>query len=307
LWGVLVGLVLRVLFFNQEASSAWSAMAGGFIWLAPLVVGAVTVYVAETTRRRSWLYYFWAPFFANALFIIGTLVILIEGLICAAIIVPLFAAMGALGGLIMGLVCRLTNWPKQTLYALAALPMALGLAGDYLPTPDTHHTITRTAHVQASPARVWQALNHASDIRAEEFGATHAAHIGVPMPLSGITEHRASGPVRVSVWAKGVQIEEPITDWQPERYLRWVYRFTPESFPKGALDDHVMIGGHYFDLKDTSFTLTPAGEGTQVEVKVHYRVSTQFNFYAVPVAKLLLGNMLETGLQFYKQRSERAS
>lgn len=67
-----------------------------------------------------------------------------------------------------------------------------------------------------------------------------------------------------------------------------------------------MIGGHYFDLKDTSFTLTPVAGGTRLDLQAHYRVSTQFNFYADAVAQLLLGNMLETGLKFYKNRSELA-
>jgi hypothetical protein len=68
----------------------------------------------------------------------------------------------------------------------------------------------------------------------------------------------------------------------------------------------VMIGGHYFDMHDTSFTLTPVATGTRLKVQTHYRVSTQFNFYADAVAQLLMGDMLETDLVFYKRRSEAA-
>jgi hypothetical protein len=66
----------------------------------------------------------------------------------------------------------------------------------------------------------------------------------------------------------------------------------------------VVIGGHYFDVVDTSYALQPSGDGTAVTVRVSYRVSTRFNWYAEPVAQFLLGNMAETNLVFYRQRSE---
>jgi hypothetical protein len=302
--GIAGGLLLRFL-FSGEPGGSWSAMAGSFIYLAPMLVGAITVYVAETIERRSWGYYFGAPFLANLLFVLGTLVIMWEGLICAIVIMPMFAFVGAIGGLAMGLVCRVTNWPKQAILSLAALPIALGLGGDYVPTPTVLSSVQHSIFVNAPPAKVWQQINYATNIRPEEFGATWAAKIGVPMPLSGVTEMTPTGRVRKSLWDKSVHFDEPIADWVPERYMRWTYRFDPTSFPPQALDDHVMIGGHYFDLHDTSFTLTPELGGTRLAIAAHYRVSTQFNFYADRVAQLLLGNMLETGLAFYKNRSEK--
>ena len=65
-----------------------------------------------------------------------------------------------------------------------------------------------------------------------------------------------------------------------------------------------MIGGHYFDLIDTRFKLVAVNGGTQLNVSASYRVSTQFNFYAVRVAQFLLGNMLDTAAGFFKYRSE---
>ncbi len=304
--GVGGGMLLRFV-FSGGAGSNWSAMAGAFIYLSPLVVGALTVYVAETRERRTWAYYLWAPFVANCLYVLGTLLIMVEGLICAIVIIPMFAGLGALGGLLMGVVCRMTDWPKHTLYGFAALPLVFGALGDYLPEPTVLSSVQRSTVVHALPERVWVQLNHATDIRPDDFGGTWAARIGVPMPRSGITESTPNGRVRVTHWGKAVQFDEPITDWQPGRYLRWTYRFAPTSFPAHALDDHVLIGGHYFDLRDTSFTLTAVEGGTRVQVVVHYRVTTQFNFYADHVAQLLLGDMLEADLKFYKRRTEAVS
>jgi hypothetical protein len=235
----------------------------------------------------------------------GTLVALIEGIICAVVILPMFGIIGAMGGLAMGLVCRLTNWPRQAVYSLAALPIALGLAGN--PFPESHlvTSMQRSVYVQAAPDKVWQAINNASDIRAQDFAHTLAARISVPMPEHGVTTLQGSERVRDVRWGKGVNFSAVVTHWQPAQHLRVEYRFTPESFPKGALDDHVLIGGHYFDLRSTDYHLRPEGSGTRLTLSTEYRVSTQFNFYAEPVAKLFLGDMLDALTAFYKRRSEQ--
>jgi uncharacterized protein YndB with AHSA1/START domain len=308
--GVAMGMMLRFL-FSGLPGSGWSAMAGSFIYGAPILVGAITVYVAELKERRTWAYYFWAPFIANSLFVLGTLLIMIEGLICAIVIIPLFSVLGGLGGLAMGLVCRLTHWPKPTLYALAALPLTLGFAGDLLPTPQEFSRVESSIVISAPADVVWQQITQAKDISPEDFKGSWAARIGVPMPLTGITTYQPgqsrTGYVRQASWQKKVHFEGLVTDWRPSQYLRWTYRFTPDSFPPQALDDHVMIGGHYFDLIDTSFKLSPEAGGTRLTIAANYRVSTQFNFYAERVGQLLLGNMLDTATGFFKQRSERAA
>ena len=304
--GALFGVLLRLL-FSGGGGSAWSAMAGGFIVCAPLAIGALTVYLAEKQQRRSWGYYFYAPFFATLLFICGTLAILIEGIICAIVIVPMFAAMGSVGGVVMGLVCRLTDWPRQAVYCFGVVPVLLGLAGDLLPTPVAHRSVERSLLIQAPPKAVWGLINSATDIRADEVGDAWAFRIGAPMPVSGITRDApAGGHVRSMVWTRNVHFsgEVAAADWQPERHVRWAYRFAADSFPPGSLDDHVVMGGHYFDLIDTTYTLEPQGTGTLLRMQVRYRISTQFNLYADWVAQWLLGDFSEVILRFYQRRSE---
>ncbi len=303
--GALAGVLLR-LAFSGPAGSPWSAMAGAFIYIAPVLVGMVTVYLAERQQRRSWVYYFAAPALATCLFVVGTLLILIEGLICAIVIVPMFACLGGLGGLVMGLICRLSNWPRHTLYSVAALPFVLVLAAGHLPRSDEIGSIERSVVIAAPAAIVWQQLNGIQGIGEAEMAEAWAMRIGVPMPLSGVTQETAAGRVRHSRWAAQVHFDEVIQDWQAERYLRWTYRFDDDSFPRAALDDHVLIGGHYFDLIDTSYTLTPTAAGIRLTTRVRYRISTEFNFYADWAAQFLLGNLSGVGLRLYKTRSEAA-
>jgi len=308
-WPLLVGaaaaLVLRIA-FSGGPGRPFSAMLGAFIYLAPAVCGAVTVYMAERIERRGWGYYIWAPWVSTALFVVGTLLVFIEGMICAVVIVPLFAVMGSVGGLAMGLVCRVTHWPKPALYSFAMLPLVLGAIEPQLPNPDRFSTTSRTLFIAAPAERVWHELNNARDIQPAEVGDAWAYRIGVPMPLAGVTHETPEGRVRQVQWQKDVHFEELITEWQPQQHMKWHYRFAPDSFPAGALDDHVVIGGHYFDLRDSAFTLTPRDGGTELRIDVSWRVSTRFNWYADRVAQFLLGDFSEHILRFYKVRSEGA-
>lgn len=306
--GALAGVALRLI-FSGSGGSAWSPMVAAFIFGAPLLVSVVTVYLAERVRRRSWGYYFVAPLLANLLFVIGTLLLVIEGWICAIVIVPMFAILGGLGGLLMGCICRMTNWPRPALYCAGALPLVLAFAAPLVPTPSTIGAIERTIVVEAPAAVVWQSLNDIRDIRGEEMDDALALRIGVPQPISGLTEDSAVGRVRTSRWGKEVYFDEIIVDWEPGHYLRWTYRFHPDSFPRRALDDHVVIGGHYFDLLDTSYMLEPleGGATTRLSSRTRYKIATQFNFYASWVAQILVGNLNEVGLRLYKSRSEQAA
>lgn len=308
--GAAAAFVIRLLFRGQPGGP-FSAMLGTFIYLAPAVCGAVTVYAAERIRRRSFGYYLWAPWVATALFVAGMLLVFIEGLICAIVIVPMFALMGSLGGLVMGIVCRITNWPKQALYSFALLPLALGGLESLLPNPDQFSATTRSVFIAAPAEAVWHELNNARDIQPAEIGGAWAWRIGVPMPVHGVTELRPEeGPgvrVREVRWQKNVHFEEVVAEWSPPHRLRWTYRFSPDSFPPGALDDHVLIGGHYFDLRETTYTLDPREGGTELRIDVAWRVSTRFNGYADRVAHFLLGDFSEHILGLYKARAEQAN
>jgi len=304
--GAMAGLFLRLV-YSGGPDEAFATMLSGFVVFTPMFVGVVTVYVAEREKRRTWGYYAVAGALANTLVVIGAMAILIEGLICAIVIVPLFASFGAFGGVLMGAVCRYTNWPRRTLYAFAALPLLLGPVEGRVPFAAKTGVIERSVVVAASPDAVWRRLLDAPDIRAGELEHAWMFRIGVPVTESGRMLPASSDRVRRVTMGKNIYFDEVITDWREREYLRWTYRYYEDSFPPHALDDHVKLGGHYFDITDTSYTLTREGEQTRLDLRLHYRVSTRFNWYADPVARLLLGNLAEVNLDFYRGRSEGRS
>jgi uncharacterized protein YndB with AHSA1/START domain len=301
--GVLAGLALRYV-FSGKPGDPYATMMASFILLTPLVVGAVTVYVAERQRPRTWRYHFFAAALSNVCCVIGAMLVLWEGLICAILIVPLFALFGGLGGLLMGAICRRTRRPGSSLYSLAALPLVLGFLETGLPLPDSIRGVERQVHIDAPPGTVWRYLQNTGRITPAEVEHGWLYRIGVPLPEIGATEHGAQGSVRRIRMGKGIRFDQIVAEERPGRYIRWTYRFAPDSVPPRALDDHVAIGGAYFDMLDTSYTLTPRGAGTDLRIRMRYRVSTRFNWYVGPIADALFGNFEETILGFYRGRSE---
>lgn len=304
LWaGTAAGVALRLVFSGRPGHS-YAAMMATFIYLSPMLVGAITVYVAESSRRRSWAYYIWAPFVANVLYVVGTLIINLEGVICAILIIPMFAFLGSIGGFIMGAVCRATNWPRPIAYSLAVLPLVLGFVETGMPLPERVSVVERKVIIEAAPETVWKQISNVRDIRPDEVGNAWIYRIGVPLPEAGVTQSTPSGLVRRITMGKNIHFDQVVTGWDENRYVHWTYRFEEDSFPPYALDDHVVLGGHYFDVQDTSYTLTPKGSATELTIRMKYRVSTQFNWYAAPIAAFLFGNFEEVILDFYRRRSE---
>lgn len=303
--GALLGITLRLLFSGGPGHEL-TPMLAAFMVLVPMAVGAVTVYVAELRQRRTWAYYFGMGAVANVLFVLGTYMFTIEGLICSIIATPLFAVLGGLSGILAGAACRLSRrWTRPTVYCLTALPLLLGSVENQLPLPREISTVERSIAIAAQPADVWAQLTTAPQIRPAEIEDGWMYRIGVPLPESAIT-HAADGEVvRHIRMGKGIQFDQVAADWEPGRRVRWLYRFAPDSFPPRALDDHVRIGGEYFDIIDTEYALRPgAGGRTELRVAMSYRVSTRFNWYAGRVAELLVGNFEETVLRFYARRAE---
>jgi hypothetical protein len=304
-----IGLVYRLAFSGYLLGNRQlpDAMSAAFAIGAPIAMGAVTVLLAERTARRSWGFYFFAPWLSVLLCVGGAALILIEGSICIAMALPLFVLLGSIGGLAAGVAARIFSQPTHTASVFAALPLALAGFNTGEVPPDHYGVVQASVDIMASPAAVWEQLNHASAITASDVGSAWIYSIGVPRPLAGITTQPGAGGVRLSRWEKDVHFRERIMQWRPDEYVSWSYEFDPDSFPAGALDEHVVIGGRYFDLRNSSYRLEPIAGGTRLTLVTHYRVTTGFNWYSDAIARLVLEDFSEAILDMYRRRAQRVA
>ncbi len=311
--GALYGLLIRVgaawfgpwLRSHGYAHEVAGVMSGGFLLLTPVVMGMITVH-ARRAQGCSWLFACFGPWVATFMMLLGSMVTLLEGAICVVMMAPLFLGLSSLGGLLMKLLQTLWNLRGRFVGAVAVLPLLALLVEGPMTQADAWQSIRHTVVVDAPPARVWQEILDARGIRPEEMPHTLIHLIGVPRPVEGINRQRPDGEVRESRWERGVHFLGRVTARTEQREIAWRYEFAPDSFPAGTMDDHVVIGGRYFDLGETRFLLTPLDGGrTRLSIEAHYRVSSSVNLYAVPVAALLGEDFVDALLTLYRQRAER--
>ncbi len=301
-YGLLMRLAFGLPLFHMKTGGGGGPMLASFLFLVPLLIGLWTVSRLPRSRRTvsAALLLPWAP---TALFLVGTAVLAIEGSICIVLATPVFLLLASFGGLTAHIALRTKPSPGTT-SAFLLLPLATGLYEQSLPLPEATSRSAASIHIAAPPERIWQLINDADAIEPSEMASGWAWRIGVPYPLAALTVATDAGRVRKLRWQHGVHFDEPILDWEENRYIRWNYRFAADSIPPGALDEHVTIGGRYFDLVDTSYRLQPEQGGTRLDIVVHYRISTHFNGYAAPLGRLLVDDAAQTILTFYQRRAQ---
>jgi len=234
---------------------------------------------------------------------------MLEGAICIALLSPLFLILGSIGGIAMALALYVARRRQQShLKAVAILPLLLLALDNVVPLSTQELSVRQAVIVNAGPATIWRQILTARDIRPDEFPTSLTYLIGVPHPVEGINRETPEGEVRFSRWERGVAFQGLVTQRKENESITWRYRFDAHSFPPGSMDEHVAIGGRYFDLRDTTFKLHPLPGGrTELELVAHYRVTTSIGFYAVPAATLLGNDFVHSILTLYKNRSEKAA
>ena len=303
--GAIYGIAMRLLFGHAFYLFGANVVSMAFMFGAPFAIGGIVIYGLRHTRPSIGKMIF-APWLAILLALIGSALTLLEGSVCIVLASPLFFGVSSIGGLIMGLVLRWSNKGTTTLRTILLLPVILTMTEPAAPRHPQWLEERVSIEVAASPHRIWGEILNAQDIRGEEMPVNFMHWIGVPRPVEGVNIVTPEGEVRYSKWEHGINFSALVTERILDRKITWRYRFTPDSFPDGSLDEHVKIGGQYFDLYDTTFNLVPASPTlTRLEIVSHYRVTTSLNFYGVPIARLIAHDFMSTILGLYKLRSER--
>ena len=311
--GVLMSLgatygVVAYQFFNRWFSSPDGQSSGvmlvSFLVGVPVVIGLFTGFLSRRMRLANAGVTSGLSMLTIGLFVFAVGALFREGTICILMALPLLFGLVVLGMLLGWLLSAFEKGGPKLLGVAVVLPFAFGSAEQQIESVDAFPVVLRSVHIAASPEVVWRLINQPTGILPAELKDGVAYRIGVPYPIEARTLEPRIGGRRQLVWQRGVRFEERITAWEENRRIAWVYRFAPDSFPPGSLDDHIVIGGRYFGLEDTAYTLVPEAGGTRLEIKVTARVSTHFNWYAGLWAGYLIDDTAEAILNFYKHRAE---
>lgn len=97
-----------------------------------------------------------------------------------------------------------------------------------------------------------------------------------------------------------------MTAWEPGRKLAFTIDAQEHLIPPTTLDEHVTIGGPYFDGLPGTYAIEPRPEGGVVlHLASEMRVSTTINLYAGWWADRVMASIRDHILAIVKARSER--
>lgn len=252
-------LVIGILIFIGDRIVAPGLYGWTIFVYAPIVLGAVGAWiVAPATGKASAM----AGIAAVGLGSLGFLALGIEGLICTFMSLPLAVPLGAIGGLLVGLVMRMhPEVPRHSgpLAFFLLIPLGTGtLIHDWLAKPSQYEVRT-SIEIAAPPQDVWRHVVSFSDLPepTEWYFRT-----GLAYPQRARIDGTGVGAIRYCDFSTGSFVE-PVEVWDEPRLLQ--FRVTENPAPMrewgvwGEISPKHLHG--YMISKKGQFKLTPLNNG----------------------------------------------
>jgi hypothetical protein len=308
--GALYGVVLRFLVGNERFYSKGTTwiMTATFVAIVPLVIGLITISEAEGESKTSVLAWIFAPWIPMLIACGLAVLFRLEGIICLVFVLPIALVLASIGGVMAGVHARRKRAASRTTLAcFALLPFLLGPMENRLHAPLETRTVASEIEIHAPAAVVWQNIERVRAIAPNEMRATWAQRIGFPRPVEATLSYEGVGGVRHASFERGLTFIETVTTWDPEHVLAFGIKADSAHIPPTTLDEHVTIGGRYFDVLDGEYRLEPLANGdTMLHLTSHQRLSTDFNPYAGLWTDAVMQNLQTSILAVIQRRCEHA-
>jgi hypothetical protein len=306
--GVAYGAFARAAFALDLFKDLFGVMTVAFLFLVPAAIGFATVFLGERQERWSWWAKLFFPWLPALICLAGALLLAWEGLICIVLWVPLFLVTSTLGGVIAGIagaVARSRRARSATLAGCLLLPFAVAPLEHLRALPDERRVVPNVIDIHADPATVWANIARVPAIQPAELGFTWTHLMGFPRPIAATLSREGVGGVRHATFERGVLFVETVTAWEPQRRLAFAIAADPASIPAAALDQHVTVGGPYFDVLDGEYRIEPLGPGrVRLHLQSTHRLSTRFNAYSGLWTDFILRDVQDAILEVLKRRCE---
>jgi hypothetical protein len=301
------GISMTPGYFNDNKGGA-ILMSFAFLFLGPFMAGCITV--VQNSDKEPWsisasLLAPWIPILVNLVLAIG---IKWEGIICAVFILPPALASASLGGFFIGLFQRYQHrkHTRKTVYCLAALPLLLAMLEAKIHQPLQTRTVDTSIVIHAPLATVWQNIERVRPIAPSELRPSWANSIGFPRPVEATLSHEGIGGVRNASFERGLNFTETITDWVPGQRIVFTIKADTAAIPATTLDEHVTVGGRFFDVLTGEYDLHTLPNGdTLLHLSSQERLSTDFNAYAALWSDAVMHDMQSNILYVIRNRCEQ--
>lgn len=304
LYGIAYGLVFRGIFLVNGWWWVNGLMLVSFLFLVPFLMGLITSYYFDTVTEAGKIVNILMPLMSVLGFVVACVIMGVEGVICALMALPVFAVMAVIGARI-GMNIFKRNRNKLLVSALLVLPLLIAPIENQLELSKKIFTEHTSIAIVASDEEVWRNITRVRPITESENKKSLFQYMGFPRPIEAELDTVAIGGVRKAIFDRGLFFTETVTQIQPLKVLAFNIEADPNSIPPAALDEHVMVGGKYFDVLEGRYEIEKLSDGTIVlHLSSQFRLSTRFNFYSGFWSKLIMRDIQENILEIIKARCE---
>ncbi|HYW70248.1 MAG TPA: hypothetical protein VE961_04395 [Pyrinomonadaceae bacterium] len=307
--GVVYGAIARGIFRSGPETNYFLVLTLAFIFVVPMALGVLTVFLGAKHRRSRWYYWLFMPWLPCALLLLGAFLFGIEGTICLIMAAPVFFCMSSFGGLLTGALLRTygSNPGTYALLVFPLLPFLIAPIEQHFPAPDSIRSADTEITINASPQTVWENIERVRRIEPDEQRFSFFHLMGFPRPVEATLSYEGVGGVRHATFEGGVLFVETIDVWQPQRELRFSIKADPRTIPATTLDEHVTIGGAYFDMLQGDYRIEPINDQqVRLHLSSQHRLSTRFNFYSRLWTEFIMRDIQQNILNIIKRRCEAA-
>lgn len=299
-------LLLRTVFGESTWSGVFNMMSKTFLFLLPSIVGALTVYFSKEEKVRRISYMFIVPWIPIFVFFFITLIFAIEGWPCLLMILPIFLLASSIGGLIGGYFKLKNKDNKLYVSILTLLPLFVSPIENYIGANTTPYRAYTYIDINAPVEKIWDNVTRVKEISKEQDKGWLTNLLNFPRPVKAELNYEGVGAYREAIFTNGLIFHETVTEYVDNKKMSFSIKALPHEIPLTTMDEHLVIGGKYFDVLNGTYELEKLNDKTyRLHLWSNFKLTTTFNFYASWWANNIMKDIQNNILQIEKQRAEQ--
>ncbi len=307
--GAALGCIYRVIFaLNGDSAWALLTMTLGFLILVPLAMGYVAVdqYLRRASDEVEWQDWFFLPWLSVIITMAVSVAVKWEGAICLIFAAPIMLVSAMIGGVLARSLSkrRIRSIPGQL--SVLTFPLLAILVESQIAAPPQIRTVETDVMIHAPASVVWSNIKSVRAINSSELPVTWVTRIGFPKPVAATLSYEGVGGVRRASFTGGLVFTETVLQWEPGSDLKFSIHANTDSIPPTTLDEHVTIGGAFFDVLNGEYRLEQRPDGVLLRLTSQERLSTHLNPYAGVWTDAVMRSIQSQILVVIRERCEAA-
>ncbi|MEP7375080.1 MAG: hypothetical protein ABI675_16905 [Chitinophagaceae bacterium] len=302
--GALYALVLRLVFNIRAIDEVFSLFSVTFIWLAPIVIGLIPLFLATNDQLKKWSFRIASPVWTVVIFFILCFLTRIEDLICLWVILLPYVLGAYACGLIAGSLILKIRQRKATLLSIILIPFLASPIEQHFDSPTSTYAVSTRVIINSSPGNIWQNIIRVRQITDREFQKGFFNFAGIPRPLYAELTQDTLGATRKGHFEGGLTFIETVKSWEKEKHIGFDIKVVPSSIRQTIFDQHILRGSH-FEFLYAEYTLRQINEKqAELILTSSYQLKTKINAYASFCGNQLLEDFQERLLEVIKKRCD---